>query len=110
METEKSSQLYFRLLGYLKPYSLVFSISIFGMILAAATEVALPVVIKPFLDGTFIDKDPTLMTWTPIALVLIFLVRGVGGFIAQYASAWVGNKMVMDLREEIDRKSTRLNS
>ena len=98
METEKSSQLYFRLLGYLKPYSLVFSISIFGMILAAATEVALPVVIKPFLDGTFIDKDPTLMTWTPIALVLIFLVRGVGGFIAQYASAWVGNKMVMDLR------------
>jgi len=77
METEKSSQLYFRLLGYLKPYSLVFSISIFGMILAAATEVALPVVIKPFLDGTFIDKDPTLMTWTPIALVLIFLVRGV---------------------------------
>jgi len=104
METEKSSQLYFRLLGYLKPYSLVFSISIFGMILAAATEVALPVVIKPFLDGTFIDKDPTLMTWTPIALVLIFLVRGVGGFIAQYASAWVGNKMVMDLREEMFEK------
>jgi subfamily B ATP-binding cassette protein MsbA len=92
------------LLGFLKPYSLVFSISIFGMILAAATEVALPVVIKPFLDGTFIDKDPTLMTWTPIALVLIFLVRGVGGFIAQYASAWVGNKMVMDLREEMFEK------
>ena len=74
------------------------------MILAAATEVALPVVIKPFLDGTFIDKDPTLMTWTPIALVLIFLVRGVGGFIAQYASALVGNKMVMDLREEMFEK------
>ena len=74
------------------------------MILAAATEVALPVVIKPFLDGTFIDKDPSLMTWAPIALILIFLVRGVGGFIAQYASAWVGNKMVMDLREEMFEK------
>jgi subfamily B ATP-binding cassette protein MsbA len=74
------------------------------MILAAATEVALPIVIKPFLDGTFIDKDPSLMTWAPIALILIFLVRGVGGFIAQYASAWVGNKMVMDLREEMFEK------
>jgi subfamily B ATP-binding cassette protein MsbA len=62
MKTEKSAQLYIRLLGYLRPYSLVFSISIFGMILAAATEVALPVVLKPFLDGTFIDKDPSLMT------------------------------------------------
>ncbi|MDA1331516.1 MAG: lipid A export permease/ATP-binding protein MsbA [Proteobacteria bacterium] len=104
METEKSSQLYFRLLGYLKPYSLVFSVSIIGMILSAATEVALPVVIKPLLDGTFIDKDPSLMTWTPIALVLIFLVRGVSAFIAQYASAWVGNKIVMDLREEMFEK------
>ncbi|MBT4385885.1 MAG: lipid A export permease/ATP-binding protein MsbA [Betaproteobacteria bacterium] len=104
MKSEKSAQLYLRLLGYLRPYSLVFSISIFGMILAAATEVALPIVIKPFLDGTFIDKDPSLMTWAPIALVLIFLVRGLGGFIAQYASAWVGNKMVMDLREEMFEK------
>ena len=104
MKTEKSAQLYLRLLGYLRPYSLVFSISIFGMILTAATEVALPVVIKPFLDGTFIDKDPSLMTWAPIALILIFLVRGLGGFIAQYASAWVGNKMVMDLREEMFEK------
>ncbi|MDA0360014.1 MAG: lipid A export permease/ATP-binding protein MsbA [Proteobacteria bacterium] len=104
MKPEKSAKLYIRLLGYLRPYSLVFSISIFGMILAAATEVALPVVIKPFLDGTFIDKDPSLMTWAPIALILIFLVRGVGGFIAQYASAWVGNKMVMDLREEMFEK------
>ena len=104
MKSEKSAQLYLRLLGYLRPYTFVFSISIFGMILAAATEVALPIVIKPFLDGTFIDKDPSLMTWAPIALVLIFLVRGVGGFIAQYASAWVGNKMVMDLREEMFEK------
>jgi len=104
MKPEKSAKLYIRLLGYLRPYSLVFSISIFGMILAAATEVALPVVIKPFLDGTFIDKDPSLMTWAPIALILIFLFRGVGGFIAQYASAWVGNKMVMDLREEMFEK------
>lgn len=104
MKTEKSAQLYLRLLGYLRPYSLVFSISIFGMILTAATEVALPIVIKPFLDGTFIEKDPSLMTWAPIALIVIFLVRGVGGFIAQYASAWVGNKMVMDLREEMFEK------
>ena len=104
MKSEKSTQLYLRLLGYLRPYTFVFSISIFGMILAAATEVALPIVIKPFLDGTFIDKDPSLMTWAPIALILIFLVRGVGGFIAQYASAWVGNKMVMDLREEMFEK------
>ena len=90
--------LYGRLLGYVKPYAGIFALSIFGMVLMSATEVALPVAVKPFLDGTFIDKDPLLIKWTPIFLVLLFLVRGMGGFIGQYAAAWVGNKVVADLR------------
>ena len=104
MNTDNSTQLFRRLLGYLKPYLVVFVVSILGMVMAAATEVAIPVVIKPFLDGTFVDKDPVLMTWTPVILVLIFLLRGVAGFIAQYSSAWVGNKIVMDLREQMFEK------
>ena len=99
--------LYGRLLGYVKPYSGIFAISIFGMVLMSATEVALPVAVKPFLDGTFIDKDPLLIKWTPIFLVLLFLVRGMGGFIGQYAAAWVGNKVVADLRiQMMDRLLT----
>ena len=99
--------LYGRLLGYVKPYSGIFAISIFGMVLMSATEVALPIAVKPFLDGTFIDKDPLLIKWTPIFLVLLFLVRGMGGFIGQYAAAWVGNKVVADLRiQMMDRLLT----
>ncbi len=93
--------LYGRLLGYVKPYTAIFAISIFGMVLMSATEVALPIAVKPFLDGTFIDKDPLLIKWTPIFLVLLFLVRGMGGFIGQYAAAWVGNKVVADLRTQM---------
>jgi subfamily B ATP-binding cassette protein MsbA len=78
------------------------------MVLAALSEVALPVLIKPFLDGTFIDKDPVLMTWTPVFLVGIFLARGITGFVAQYMSSWVGNKMVFDLREQMFEKLLNL--
>jgi len=108
MSHRKSSDLYFRLLGYLKPYWIAFAISIVAMVLAALSEVALPVLIKPFLDGTFIDKDPVLMTWTPIFLVGIFLARGITGFVAQYMSSWVGNKMVFDLREQMFEKLLNL--
>ncbi len=90
--------LYWRLLGYVRPYSAVFALSIFGMMLSAITEVALPVAVKPFLDGTFIDKDPFLIQWTPVFLIGLFLFRGLGGFLGQYAAAWVGNKIVADLR------------
>jgi subfamily B ATP-binding cassette protein MsbA len=59
------------------------------------------VAIKPFLDGTFVEKDPFLIKWVPILMVLLYVVRGVGAFIGTYASTWVGNKVVMDLRTQM---------
>ena len=93
--------IYWRLLRYIGPYRWVFGISIFGMFLSALTEVALPVAVKPFLDGTFINKDPLLIKWTPIFLICLFLIRGLGSFMGQYASAWVANKVVADLRNQM---------
>ncbi len=108
MKNMTSAQLYLRLLGYVKPYWLEFAASIAGIALVAASEVVLPMAIKPFLDGTFVQKDPFLMKWIPIGIVGIFFVRGVGAFVGAYASAWVGNKVVLDLRGEMFRKILRL--
>jgi subfamily B ATP-binding cassette protein MsbA len=99
MQQVTSTQLYLRLLHYVKPYWGVFALSIIGMLITAATEVALPVAIKPFLDGTFVKKDPFLITWVPFLMVLLYVVRGAGAYLGTYASAWVGNKVVMDLRD-----------
>ena len=103
-----STQLYLRLLRYVRPYAFIFGVSILGMLISAATEVALPAAVKPFLDGTFVDKDPLLIKWIPIALVFLFIFRGVGSFMGQYASAWVGNKVVMDLRDQMFRRMLTL--
>jgi len=108
MQQMTSIQLYFRLLRYVKPYWGVFALSILGMLITAATEVAMPVSLKPFLDGTFVDKDPFLMKWVPVALVAIFVLRGIGAYIGTYASAWVGNKVVMDLRDIMFRRMLAL--
>ncbi len=85
----------------MRPYWRVFALAILGMLLAAATEVALPAAAKPFLDGTFIDKDPVLMRWVPVGIILLFIVRGIGTFMGTYASAWVGQRAVMDLRSRM---------
>jgi subfamily B ATP-binding cassette protein MsbA len=96
-----STQLYLRLLGQVRPYWRVYALAILGMFLSAATEVALPAAAKPFLDGTFIDKDPVLMRWVPFGIILLFVVRGIGTFMGTYASAWVGQRAVMDLRSRM---------
>jgi ABC-type multidrug transport system fused ATPase/permease subunit len=56
-------QLYLRLLSYVRPYWKIFAASVLGMLITASTEVAMPAAAKPFLDGTFVDKDPVLMRW-----------------------------------------------
>jgi len=96
-----SFQLYLRLMRYVRPYWKAFAISIFGMVVAAATEPLLPALLKPFLDGTFVNKDSAVMTWAPILILVIFFVRGIAGFFGSYAINWVGNKVVMDLRTEM---------
>src|SRR5258706_14210030 len=108
MQQMTSTQLYFRLLRYVKPYWGVFALSIVGMLVTAATEVALPVAVKPFLDGTFVNKDPFLITWVPVFMVLLYIVRGAGAYLGTYASAWVGNKVVMDLRDQMFRRMVAL--
>ncbi len=99
-----SSQLYWRLLGYVKPYWRAFAVSIIGMAVTAATEPLLPALLKPMLDGTFVHKDDTVIRLAPLFIVLIFFVRGVASFIGSYAISWVGHKLVMDLRDEMFRK------
>jgi subfamily B ATP-binding cassette protein MsbA len=94
-------RLYLRLLAYVRPYWRMFAVSILGLLITAVTEVALPAGAKPFLDGTFIDKDPVMMRWMPVLIVVLFLTRGLGSFMGAYASAYVGQRVITDLRQQM---------
>src|SRR5262245_60154781 len=93
-----SRELYLRLLGYVRPYWRVFAVSIVTMALAAATEPVLPALMKPLLDVTLLARNHTDAYLVPLAIVAIFAVRGVLGFVSSYTLAWVSNKVVLDLR------------
>jgi subfamily B ATP-binding cassette protein MsbA len=99
-----SIQLYLRLLTYVRPYWKVFAISIVCTAITAATEPMLPALLKPFVDGTLVNKDEAISAWAPVFILVIFFVRGVTGFIGTYAINWVSNKLVMDLRAEMFAK------
>ena len=90
--------MYTRLLRYVLPYRWVFALAIVGTVLLAATEPVLPALLKPLLDGSFVDRDPTIMMWMPMVLVGLFVVRGLAGYLGAVSMRWVGNRVVMDLR------------
>ena len=99
MSAPSSSQLYARLLSYVRPYAKVFALAVLGMVAAAATEPLFPAMIKPLLDHGFSPQGPSA---PPIlfaaAIVAIFLVRGILTFISSYFMNWVSSRVVLDLR------------
>ncbi|MET0094862.1 MAG: lipid ABC transporter permease/ATP-binding protein, partial [Sedimenticola sp.] len=72
---------YRRLLHYVKPHKGVFAASIFATVVLASTEPAVAALMKPLLDGSFVEKDPTMIVLMPLLLVALFIVRGISGFI-----------------------------
>lgn len=99
-----SGRLYLRLLKIAKPHWRVFAASVLATIGVAATEPALPALLKPLLDGSFIERDPVLIKLIPLALVGLFLLRGVLTFAASYATAWLSTKVQLDLRNKMFAK------
>ena len=93
-----SSQLYLRLLRYVAPYWRVFALALLGMVVVALTEPALPALLQPLLDGTFVNRDEMLVRWMPLMILGLIVVRGGADYVAAFSINWVGNRLVMDLR------------
>ena len=104
MRQMTSTELYLRLLKYVTPYWRTFALALLGMVIVALTEPALPALMKPLLDGTFVHKDEALMRWMPAVILGVVAVRGLAEYLASFAISWVGNKLVMDLREAMFAK------
>lgn len=80
------------------------------MVIFAATEPAMPILIKPTLDDGFVGRDLETIALMAIALVTIFLIRGLAGYASAFAMAWVAGKVVMDLRNSMFDKLLDLPS
>ena len=97
----KEQGLYRRLLSYTFEHKIVFFISILSMAAFAITDTAFAALMKPLLDGSFVEKDPDTIKFFPIILVSLFLLRSIAGFISTYGIAWVGRNIVKKIRKQM---------
>jgi len=96
-----ASQAYRRLLKYARPYWSGFLLAVFGMIIVASSEAGFAAMMKPMLDGSFVNKDPEIIAIIPWALISLFVYRGVGSFLSNYCMDWVGRHVVHDVRRQL---------
>lgn len=101
-------ELYRRLLNYGLPYWKIFLLAVGAMLLYAATDTGFAALMKPLLDGNFIDRDPAVIKMVPLALIGLFLFRGLSGFVSRYAMTWIGRNIIHTLRNEMYQRLLHL--
>ncbi len=76
-------------------------VTFFALLLAGLTEAAFPALIKPLIDQGFVGTSEFQVWMVPLAILGIFLFRGVGTLIAAYSMNWVSNNVLRDLRRDM---------
>jgi len=114
-EHTSSLKIYFRLLGYVKPYVGIFLLSIVGFVIFASTQPMLAGILKYFVDGLSNPeavlfpnvpylRDLQLLQAVPLLIILIAAWQGLGSFLGNYFLAKVSLCLVHDLRVELFNK------
>lgn len=102
--------LYRRLLGYAIPYWKRFAVAVAAMILFALTDTGFAALMKPMLDGSFVDRDAEIIRLVPLALFGLFLFRGMTGFTSRYGLMWIGRRVIQLLRTDLFQRMLYLPS
>ena len=108
-ESKSTLALYFRLLSYLRDHRGAISIALGAMVVFGASDGAIPLLLKHFLDEVFVSRNEERL-WLLVGLVgVLGITRAVFGFIQRYYSLSIGLRIVERLRNEIGSKLLALS-
>ncbi len=108
-KTESASwPLYKRLLSYVSNQHLAIVASVVGFIIFAATAPATNAWLGWTVDAIESANYSDLRILSPLALVVIVIVRGIGSFFGSYSMAFLANHVIHSLRSELIKILVRL--
>ncbi|MGH8031398.1 MAG: lipid A export permease/ATP-binding protein MsbA [Luteimonas sp.] len=100
--------IYRRLTGFAKTYRPLLVLALIGMLIEAAAGGAFTKLMQPIVDQTFVIKDSSVGLWMPLAIVGLFVLRGIAGYLTDYNMARAGRGIARDMRVKVLGKYLRL--
>ncbi len=100
-ETQTGWKIYRRLLGYTFSKWQYLLLGSIALIVLSGMDALMVYLLGPFIDSSFVEKNYEEIKWIPIAILVIFVIRGVANFIGTYFIGFVGAHVVKVLRKEM---------
>jgi subfamily B ATP-binding cassette protein MsbA len=93
-----------RLLQLAKPHASKFILAMLCMLVVGATTSALAFLVKPALDEIFLKRNSDMLKWIPVAVIVIYLIKGVCNYTQTILMSFIGQRVVADLRHNLYRR------
>jgi subfamily B ATP-binding cassette protein MsbA len=94
-------ELYKRLLQFVKPYRKKLIVAMICMVFVAICTAGSAWLVQPVLDKIFIEKNMRMLYLIPMAILGLFLLKGIFYYGQSYLLSYVGQRIVADLREKL---------
>jgi ATP-binding cassette, subfamily B, bacterial MsbA len=101
-------QIYRRLTGFARGYRGLLVFAFIGMVIEAAAGGAFTKLMEPVVNITFIDKQERLSLFLPLAIIGIFVIRGIAGYVTDMCMGRSGRGIARDMRVRVLDKYLRL--
>ena len=101
-------QVYKRLMGFARPYRGLLALAAVGMLIEAAAGGAFSKLMEPVVNETFIDRDKAKSLLLPLAIVGLFVIRGIAGYITDMGMGKAARSIARDVRVNVLGKYLRL--
>jgi len=107
--TKESLAIYGRLLAYVRPYVKWMVVSTIALIFSVALGLILPLVIRNLVDDVLLNMDRAMLNRLGVGLLAVFLFQAFFSFVNRYALAYVGERVVANIRIHVYSHLQRLS-
>ena len=94
-------QSYGRMLDYVQPYWPYLALAALCLILISLLGLAMPWAVQELVDVIVVDQDLSQISRIALILAVLFGLRALLGVAQTYLVAWVGERVVANLRREV---------
>ena len=99
---------YIRLMNYIRPYVKHLAFAIVCIVLAAAANLYVPWIIKDMIDKVLMERDMAMLNLIAGGIIVVFFFRGIFYYGQSYLVSFVGQRVVIDIREALFEKFQRM--
>ncbi len=102
-EADRVSNLavWWRIMGYLRPYGTLAAVALFGLIGSSALAVLIPRLLRDVIDEGITAADNSFLALAALLIVGLGILRGVTGFIFRYFGERLSHLIAYDIRNQL---------